>query len=130
MDFTKKTMALLLLVAPGITNVLSILPKPTWQLVWVKPGLKRRSTKSVYQNIISKLKLQDRYDYRKYFRINSENHFFHILPSVQLNLTFFFWKKFYFHFFTYLIFYSNHFYICRLAITKLWWSVNYFVMNK
>ena len=90
MDFTKKTITLLLLVAPGITNVLSILPKPTWQLVWVKPGLKRRSTKSVYQNIISKLKLQDRYDYRKYFRINSENHFFHILPSVQLNLTFFF----------------------------------------
>ena len=28
------------------------------------------------------------------------------------------------------MFYLNYFFFCRLAITNLWWSVNYFVMNK
>ena len=35
--------------------------------MWVKPWLQRRSTKSVYHNIISEQELQDRYDYQEYF---------------------------------------------------------------
>ena len=61
-----------LLVASGVKNLLSIHPKSRRRLVWVKPWLQCRATKSVYHNIISELKLQDRYDYRKYFRMNSE----------------------------------------------------------
>ena len=63
---------LLLLVASGVKNLLSILPKSRPRLVLVKPWLQRRSTKSMYHNIILELKLQDRYDYRKYFRMKSE----------------------------------------------------------
>ena len=79
MDFEKKDNGsiLLLLVVPGITNLLSILQKPRWQLAWVKPWLQRGSIKSVYHTIISELKLlQDYYDYRKHFGVNSESHFF------------------------------------------------------
>ena len=38
---------LLLLVASGITIILSILPKSRWWLVWVKLWLHRRSTKAI-----------------------------------------------------------------------------------
>ena len=62
---------LLLLVASGVKNLLSILPKSRRRLLLVKPWLQRRSTKSIYHNIILELKL-DRYDYRKYFRMKSE----------------------------------------------------------
>ena len=74
MDFDEEDddIILLLLVASGIKNLFSILPKSRRRLLWVKPWLQRRSAKSVYHNIISELKLQDRYDYRKYFRMNSQ----------------------------------------------------------
>ena len=62
---------LLLLVASGVKNLLSILPKSRRRLLLVKPWLQRRSTKSIYHHIILELKL-DRYDYRKYFRMKSE----------------------------------------------------------
>ena len=67
MDFDEEDddIILLLLVASGIKNLLSVLPKSRRRLVWVKPWLQRTSTKSVYHNIISGLKLQDHYDYRK-----------------------------------------------------------------
>ena len=45
------------------TNLLSILPKSRRQLVCVKPLLQRRSTKSVYHNVLLELKLQECYDY-------------------------------------------------------------------
>ena len=38
---------LLLLVASGITIILSILPKSRWWLVWFKLWLHRRSTKAI-----------------------------------------------------------------------------------
>ena len=74
MDFDEEDddIILLLLVVSGIKNLFSILPKSRRCLLWVKPWLQRRSAKSVYHNIISELKLQDRYDYRKYFRMNSQ----------------------------------------------------------
>ena len=66
---------LLLIVAPSVTGLLSILPKSKRQLVWVKPWLQGRSTKTAYHNIISELKLQDHYDYRKHFCMTNEIHF-------------------------------------------------------
>ena len=66
-----KMMTLLLLVVPGVANLLSILSKSRWQLVWVKPWLKCKSTKSVYDNITLELKPQDCCNYRKYFCMNS-----------------------------------------------------------
>ena len=41
MDFGKEDNGIILLlhVASGVTNLLSILPKSRWQLVWVKPCL-------------------------------------------------------------------------------------------
>ena len=65
MDFDEEDddITLFLLLASGITNLLSILPKLSFQLERVKHWLQRRSTKSVYYNIISELKLQDHYDY-------------------------------------------------------------------
>ena len=54
------------------------------QLVWTEPLLYCRSTKSVC-HIISELKLQDRYDYRKHFRMNSETDF--LISCLQFNLT-------------------------------------------
>ena len=84
MDFDEEDddIMLLLLVVPGVINLLSILPKSIGQLVWVKPWLQHRSTKSVHHNIILKLKLQDCHDYRKYFGMNCETIFFCFLPSV------------------------------------------------
>ena len=45
---------LLLIVAPSVTGLLSILPKSKRQLVWVKPWLQGRSTKllttTLYRN--------------------------------------------------------------------------------
>ena len=65
MDFDEEDdgITLFLLLASGITNLLSILPKLSCQLERVKHWLQRRSTKSVYYNIMSELKLQDHYDY-------------------------------------------------------------------
>ena len=75
MDFDEEDddITLFLLLASGITNLLSILPKLSCQLERVKHWLQCRSTKSVYCNIISELKLQDHYDYWKYFLMNSKN---------------------------------------------------------
>ena len=66
MDFGKQgdDINLLLLVASGVTNLLSFLPKLRGWLVQVKPWLQGRSKKSVYLTIIFGLKLQERYDYR------------------------------------------------------------------
>ena len=74
MDFDEEDddIILLLVVAAGVKDLLSIPPKSRRRLVWVKPQLQWRSTKSVYHNTISELKLRDCYDYRKYFRMNSE----------------------------------------------------------
>ena len=66
---------LLFLVTSDEINFLSILPKSRRHLVWVEPWLQRRSTRCVYQNLISELKLQKRCDYRKYFSMNIETHF-------------------------------------------------------
>ena len=87
MDFDEEDddIILLLLVTSGVTNLLSILLNSRLQLVWFKTWLQRRSTKNVYHNIISELKLQDRYDYRKSFRMNSETHF--LISCLQFNLT-------------------------------------------
>ena len=63
---------LLFLVTSDEINFLSILPKSRRQLVWVEPWLQRRSTRCVYQNLISELNLQKRYDYRKCFSMNIE----------------------------------------------------------
>ena len=42
------------------------------RLIWVKPWLKCRAEKSMYHNIVAELRCHDRYDYRKYFRMNAE----------------------------------------------------------
>ena len=66
---------LLLLVTFNVKSLLSILSKSRGQC---------RSTKSVYHNIISELKLQDRYDYQKYFSMNSETNF--LIPCLRFSL--------------------------------------------
>ena len=38
--------------------------------VWVKSWLRRRDEKGAYNDIIQELRLEDRYDYRKYMRMN------------------------------------------------------------
>ena len=66
-DVQDDNMILLLLVASGIRNLLRILPKSRCQSVRVKPWLQCRSTESVYHSVISELKQQGRYGYRKKF---------------------------------------------------------------
>ena len=87
MGFDKKgdVINLLLFVTSGITNLLSILPKPVRKLMWLKPWFQSRSTKSVYHNIIPEPRLQDRDDYRKHFCMNSKTHF--LISCLQFNLT-------------------------------------------
>ena len=52
MDFDEKDddIILLLLVASGVTNVLSVLAKSRWQLVWVKTLVTTQIQKSVHYN--------------------------------------------------------------------------------
>ena len=68
---------------------------------------------SVYHNIMSKSKLQDRYDYGKYFCVNNETHF--LISCFQFSLAFSFGKILLSPF--YLIFYLRHFYKHWLVIT-------------
>ena len=75
------------LVTSAIADSLSILPKSRWQLVWVKPWLQSRSTKSVYHNIISELKLLDCSDYRKCFLMDSEIDFYFFAFSLGCHST-------------------------------------------
>ena len=86
MDFDEKhhDIILLLLVASGITNILSILLKSRWYFVCVKPWLRSRSTTSAHYNIMRELKLQDHYDYRKYFVMNCETR---LISYLQFNVT-------------------------------------------
>ena len=72
MDFDAEDIDIMLplLVASGKINFLSILSKSRRRLVWVKPWLKRIQQKVFRHNNISKLQLQDHYDYQKYFRMN------------------------------------------------------------
>ena len=73
------------LVTSAIADSLSILPKSRWQLVWVKPWLQSRSTKSVYHNIISELKLLDCSDYRKCFLMDNEIDFYFFAFSFKVS---------------------------------------------
>lgn len=78
MDFKdEEEVLLLLLLAACCNNVVNILrlmskKKSRKRILWVKPWLKRRAERSVYHNIVSELRIQDRYDFRKYFRMNAE----------------------------------------------------------
>ena len=55
-----------------IIHLIDVLPKSRRRRIWVKDWLLRRSRKSVYYNIVSELRLTDRYEYRKYLRMNTE----------------------------------------------------------
>ena len=66
-DVQDDNMILLLLVASSVRNLLRVLPKSRCQLVRVKHWLQCRSTEIVYHSIISELKQQGRYGYRKKF---------------------------------------------------------------
>ena len=67
----------------GKTNFLSNFLRSRQQLLSGKLWLQGRSTKSVCHNIISELKLQDRYNYQKCFCMNSKTDlFFNFLHSV------------------------------------------------
>ena len=71
----------LLLVESCITKLLNILPTSRRSLVWVIPLGKHISSEPVSCYIISELKLQDRFDYRRYFRMTGES-FYNFLSSV------------------------------------------------
>ena len=64
MSFSLNQFFILVAISTQVSlSLFSILPKSRRQLLWVKSGLQRKSTKSVYHNILSELKLRDCYDY-------------------------------------------------------------------
>ena len=107
-------------------NLASIFPKSQWQVVWVKPWLQRRSTKSAKSTRL--LWLLKPCVENMFVWVGATHFFlFVVLSLIWLDL---FFEKILRSLFSYLIFYLNYFYSHRLTITKLLWSVNYFVMNK
>ena len=58
---------------------------------WVKPWIQRRDEKGLYNNLIQEMKMEDRYDYKKYFRMTPEcfkvSSFLIFVGIVRINIT-------------------------------------------